>query len=209
MLIALFAACWLGQSLTGWADSNEERQLHGQARRTWSAYVASGDFLEATFENWESEFFQMTAFLVLSALLIQRGSSESKKPPDEEVDRETDEGSQTLPRDAPWPVHRGGLALRLYSRSLSIALGALFLLSFALHGWFGLQKTNEDARLHGAPTRSLWAYVTSATFWFESLQNWQSEFLSVAALVLLSIFLRQKGSPQSKPVHAPHRQTGT
>jgi hypothetical protein len=98
--------------------------------------------------------------------------------------------------------------LRLYSNSLSLALAGLFVLSFALHGVFGLLKVNEEARQHGQPVETLLGYMTSSTFWFESLQNWQSEFLSVAAVVVLSIFLRQKGSPESKPVYAPHAQTG-
>jgi len=99
--------------------------------------------------------------------------------------------------------------LRLYSHSLTLGLTLLFVISLALHGVTGRERFNDEAALHGRPGVTVAGYMTSSTFWFESFQNWQSEFLSVAALVLMSIFLRQHGSPESKPVHAPHAQTGT
>jgi hypothetical protein len=198
-----FMACFIGQSFAGLHHHNDERREHGRPEIGYGAYLRSGDFLEATFENWESEFFQMAAFVVLSAVLIQRGAAESHKPdePEEDPYAERTAGS-------PGPVHRGGLALALYSRSLSLALGALFLISFALHAVTGVRHYNEEAAAHGQPALSVAGYLGSSQFWFESLQNWQSEFLSVFALVVLSIFLRQKGSPESKKVHAPHAQTG-
>jgi hypothetical protein len=210
VMFGLFLVFIVGQAFAGWKHHNQEQQEHGQPQVTLGQYLTSGDFLEATFENWESEFLQMAAFLVLSGLLIQRGSAESKKPPEEE---EEDSGSdeQKLkrpPKHAPGPVHRGGLALSLYSHSLSLALAGLFLLSFVLHAVTGQAKYNEEAREHGAQLLSVGGYLTSSTFWFESFQNWQSEFLSIGAIVVLSIFLREKGSPESKPVHAPHAETG-
>jgi hypothetical protein len=210
-LAGFFLLCWAGQALTGWSHHNDERAQHHQGRLGFAAYLGSGDFLEATFENWESEFFQMAAFLILSSVLVQRGSAESRQPEgaEEAEDDAEEKGLRRPPPDAPGPVHRGGLALALYSRSLSIALSALFVVSFTLHGFCGQRRFNDDARAHGAPTESVLGYMTSSTFWFESFQNWQSEFMSIAALVLLSIVLRQKGSPESKPVHAPHSQTGT
>jgi hypothetical protein len=130
-------------------------------------------------------------YLVLTALLFQRGSAESSDP-DEPADPEK-------PRpDSPWPVKRGGFWLALYRRSLSLALFALFAVSFVLHAYGGAQEENVG----------LVAYIGTSKFWFESFQNWQSEFLSVAAMVILSIWLRQTGSPESKPVEAPHSQTG-
>ncbi|HEY0713444.1 MAG TPA: DUF6766 family protein [Polyangia bacterium] len=219
-LFALFLASLLGQSLTGWREHNDEQRDHNRAAVSYGQYLTSGDFLEATFENWESEFMQMAAFLVLSAVLIQRGAAESKKPPEEEEEErkqkdeeEAPEGESSQnghpPADAPWPVHRGGLVLVLYKRSLSLVLSALFLVSFVAHGLGGQAKYNDEAIAHGQPTMGLIEYMTSARFWFESFQNWQSEFLSVGVLVVLSIFLRQSGSPESKPVEAPHSQTGT
>jgi hypothetical protein len=211
VMFGLFLGCLVGQALAGWRHHAEEQAQHHRPQLSFVAYLHSGDFLEATFENWESEFFQMAAFLVLSSLLVQRGAAESRKPGDEQEaeDDAEEKGLRRPPPDAPGPLHRGALARRLYSRSLSIALGALFVLSFALHGVYGLRRYNEDALAHGAARIDLFGYFTSSAFWFESLQNWQSEFMSIGALVLLSIFLRQKGSPESKPVHAPHAQTGT
>jgi hypothetical protein len=210
-MASLFVVCWGGQALTGWRHHIEEQRQHGQPAPGLVEYVGSGDFLEATFENWESEFFQMAAFLILSSVLMQRGAAESRKPADEQEEEDDAEqkGLRSPPPDAPGPVHRGGWALTFYSRSLSLALVALFLMSFAMHGVCGLKRFNEDASDHGAATITLMDYFRSSTFWFESFQNWQSEFLSIGVLVVLSIFLRQKGSPESKAVHAPHSQTGT
>ncbi|MBV9880124.1 MAG: hypothetical protein JO180_06480, partial [Gemmatirosa sp.] len=109
---------------------------------------------------------------------------------------------------APWPVRRGGFLLWLYSNSLSIVFAVLFLLSFTVHGIKGAEEYNEEQREHGQPAVTVTQYMTSSQFWFESFQNWQSEFLSVGALVLLSVWLREQGSPQSKPVAAPHGETG-
>ncbi|HEY0709620.1 MAG TPA: DUF6766 family protein [Polyangia bacterium] len=217
-LFALFFASLLGQSLTGWREYNDEQQDHHRPPIAYGQYLTSGDFLEATFENWESEFMQMAAFLILSAVLIQKGSAESKKPPEEEPEEEKQEDEEDAPEgqasdhpapNAPWPVQRGGLALILYKRSLSLALGILFLISFVVHGLGGQAKFNDEATAHGQPTVDLLGYMGSARFWFESFQNWQSEFLSVGVLVVFSIFFRQSGSPESKPVEAPNRQTGT
>jgi hypothetical protein len=208
-LLALFAVSWVGQSFTGWRHHNDEQRDHNQPAVSWTEYVRSGDFLESTFENWESEFLQMAAFLILSALLVQRGSAESKKPPGQEAGSHASKNREAgIPADAPGPVHRGGLALTLYKRSLSVVLLVLFAFSFLFHGVYGQRKFNEEAVAHGAKLLSLAEYLTSSTLWFESFQNRQSEFLSVGVLVVLSVFLRQEGSPESKPVAAPHAQTG-
>jgi hypothetical protein len=208
VMFGLFFVTIVGQALTGWRAHNAEQADHGQPAEGLGGYLTSGDFVESVFENWESEFLQMGAFVLLTRSLRQRGSGESKKLPDEgdeEVDKDPSENVQP---DSPGPVHRGGLALKLYSQSLSLALFGLFLFSFALHAVGGTKRYNDEQRQHGAPTVSVARYVGSSQFWFESFQNWQSEFLSVGAIVVLSIFLRQRGSPESKPVHMPHRQTG-
>ncbi|WP_224247321.1 DUF6766 family protein [Hyalangium gracile] len=205
VMFGLFLVFWLGQSLTGLHAYNAEQREHGQSPISYGEYVRSGEFIESTFENWESEFLQMGAFVVFSAFLFQRGSGESKNPlGGNEVDK--DPRKEARP-DSPGPVHRGGLALKLYSHSLTLALFGLFLFSFALHAVGGVKLFNEEQLQHGQPTVSFWQYVSGSRFWFESFQNWQSEFLSVGVLVVLSIVLRQKGSPESKPVHAPHRET--
>jgi hypothetical protein len=208
-MLALFVVCWVGQSVAGWRHYNEDQQEHGQPAVGYGEYVRSPEFMEATFENWESEFFQMAAFVVLAGLLVQRGSGEAKAPEGEQEGGEEEGGNELAPRPgAPGPVMRGGLAVRLYSHSLSLTLFALFVVSFLLHAASGMAEFNEEARTHGQPGVTLLQFVGSSTFWFQSLQNWQSEFLSVAVLVLLSIVLREKGSPESKPVNAPHSRTG-
>jgi hypothetical protein len=204
VMLGLFAIFGLGQSLSGWRHHDQEARLHGRSPSSYLQYLRSGEFIEATFENWESEFLQMGAFVLFTAFLKQKGSPESK-PPEGDPEHDADPGKEKT-ADSPGPVHRGGLALKLYSHSLSVALFALFLLSFGLHAVGGTMQFNDEARAHGQPAVSFLSFVASSTFWFESFQNWQSEFLSVGVLLILSIFLRQKGSPESKPVHAPHRE---
>jgi hypothetical protein len=208
VLVALFLAFWVGQALAGHRHYNDEQHEHGQRAVSLSEYLRSSDFLEATTENWESEFLQMGAYVLLTCFLFQRGSSESKKVGEvEAVDRDP-RHAQRKP-GVPWPVQRGGWVLRVYSHSLSLAFVLLFLASFLLHAMAGTHARNEDALAHGGHEITTLEYMRDAQFWFESFQNWQSEFLAIAAMVILSIFLRQRGSPESKPVDAPHSQTGT
>ena len=203
---ALFLASFVGQAISGWYVANDEAHAHGASALSFGAYLKSGAFMESVFENWESEFLQMAVFVVLTKFLKQKGSSESKVLEGEE-DVDEDPQKKKDDPDAPWPVRRGGIVLALYQRSLFIALLALFALSFVLHGVGGVRQHNEEALRHDEATVSFVAYLATSKFWFESFQNWQSEFLSVAALVLLSIVLRERGSPQSKPVAAPHAHT--
>lgn len=200
-----FLIAIVGQLLTGLQEHNAEMQEEGGQQVTVSQYLSSGHFIQATFENWESEFLQMALFVVLTIFLYQKGSSESKDPDgEEEVDNEPDPKK----KDAPWPVRRGGIILSLYKHSLSIALILLFMLSFVAH-WLGsLKDYNEEQTLKQLPTETAFQYLGNSRLWFESFQNWQSEFLSVFAIVLFSVWLRQKGSSQSKPVDAPHSETG-
>jgi hypothetical protein len=174
------------------------------SRLTLWQYACSPHFLGSLFENWESEFLQMAAYVVLTIRLFQRGSSESKDPDGGEEEVDEDPRDHAGDRDAPWPVRRGGIALRIYNWSLTIALLALFVASFLLHAHSSADKMREE----GEHLSSWLDVLGKSEFWFESFQNWQSEFLSVGVLVVLSIFLRQKGSPESKPVHHPHRETG-
>jgi hypothetical protein len=206
--LALFALCLLGQATSGWMTGNEELALHGKPELGFGEYLGSAGFFEATFENWESEFLQMALFVYLSAHLVQKGSAESAKPREERNEAE-ERRKERVRTDSPLPVRRGGLWKRLYAHSLSLTLGILFLVSFVFHAISGRDAWNETLREHGAAPLSTLEFAASARFWFESLQNWQSEFLSVAAIVVLSIFLREKDSPESKPLAAPHSQTGT
>lgn len=207
VLLAAFLATLFGMLLAGWMSNNAELEEHGQqAMNLWS-YTTSGSFISAVFENWESEFLQMAFYVVLTAYLFQRGSSESKDPDkDEPVDE--DPARRRTSKTAPAPVRAGGMWLALYSYSLGIALASLFVLSFVAHWLASAAAANEEALLHGRETQTAIEYLLDAQLWFESFQNWQSEFLSTAVLVVLTIFLRFRGSPESKPVAAPHGETG-
>lgn len=205
VMMGLFAVSTVGQVATGWAAYNEDLLEHGRPPLTAAGYLQSGHNWEALFENWESEFLQMGIFIVFTTRLYQRGSPESRR-------RGVVEYVDADPRrfrdrpGAPWPVRRGGAVLWLYERSLGITFLILFLLSWAGHAGGGWHLAMAEASEHGRQQPSLGAFVVSPAFWFESLQNWQSEFLSIAAMVWLSVYLRQRRSPESKPVHAAHHE---
>jgi hypothetical protein len=206
-LTILFIAFLAGQTIAGRLALNEERAEHGQPGITLGAYLVSAHFYEATFENWESEFLQMAVFVLLTTILYQVGSSESKRPGViEPVD--VDPRDVTPSADTPWPVRRRGIWLRIYEHSLGLAFTCLFIVSIVGHAISGAAEHNADARLHGGEMVTTSSYIAEPRFWFESFQNWQSEFLALMAMVVLSIFLRQRGSPESKPVHAAHSETG-
>jgi hypothetical protein len=203
---ALFFFFLLGHSVAGHRTFNAEQEAHGEAKVGYGEYLTDGHFFESVFENWESEFLQMGAFIVLTVFLVQKGSAESKKP-DERNDVDEDPRSQPERADAPWPVRRGGPWLRLYENSLLVAFALLFLGSILGHAFGGVSEYNSERQAHGEPAVSVAEYVRSSQFWFESFQNWQSEFLAVGSIVVLTVFLRQRGSPESKPVAAPHAET--
>ena len=207
LFFLFFVTFIVGQSIAGMREYDSEQQEHGQPTATYTQYLSTSHFGEATFENWESEFLQMMTFVLLTAFLYQKGSAESKKPDeDEPVDEDPRENVRP---DSPWPVRHGGLPLKVYEHSLSLALGGMFLASFLLHAWTGAQHYSEEQQQHGEAGIGMWGYMTTARFWFESFQNWQSEFLAVAVIVVLTITLRQRGSAESKPVAAPHTMTGS
>jgi hypothetical protein len=206
LVVALFAVLTIvPQTLTGWHVYNEELNDHGLPELALGSYVGSGHWLEATFENWESEFLQMGLFVLLAVWLRQKGSTESKKLYErEEVDRDGDPKR----KGAPWPVRRGGIVLALYRNSLAIAFFVLFLASMWLHARGGAEVESIERVAKGEPPVDTLAYMGTSKFWFESLQNWQSEFVAIVSIVGLTIFLRQKGSPQSKPVDESNDETG-
>lgn len=204
--LILFVLSMTGQLVTGFSEYNKDNVHNGLPAVSITTYLQSGHFLQSTFENWESEFLQMALFVLLTISLRQKGSSESKSLIEaEEVDREPDPARE----GAPAIVKKGGWRLTVYKHSLSIALSVLFILSFLIHFYGSLRDENEQLAADGLPRETVMEYITGSRFWFESFQNWQSEFLSVFAIVVLSIYLRQKGSSQSKPVDAPHMETGS
>ena len=197
VMFGIFLACWAMQIVFGLRVYNSDQREHGQSTVTLAQYLTTGHFIEATAENWESEFLQMGAFVWFTAFLFQKGSPESRGlyEPEEEA---------PLKPDSPWPARKGGWLLAVYARSLTIAFFLMFLVSFAMHAYGGARLYSEEQIAHGQEPVSLVQFLGRSEFWFESMQNWQSEFLAILMMVVLAIFLRQKGSPESKPVNAPH-----
>ncbi len=203
VLITLMIIFLAGQFFMGWRTENKELIENSRSALKIDEYIHSGHFIQATFENWESEFLQMMLYVLLTISLRQKGSSESKSMTDkEDVDREPIAHSK-----APWPVKKGGIWLKIYKHSLSLAFAILFLTSFILHFYGSLKDFNDEQMMKNKPAVTAMQYLSESRFWFESFQNWQSEFLAVASLVLLSVWLREKGSPESKPVDMPHDET--
>jgi hypothetical protein len=206
VLLGLFLLSIIGHWLTGWRFENQQLTEHGRAPLTLLAYSSHAQFLSTIFENWESEFLQMATYVILTAFLFQRGSSESKDPDDPPRDEHL--ARQANNKGAPAILRAGAAARWLYAHSLGIVMGLLFLFSFTMHWRYSAMEAADDAVSHGQTPQSMLAYLGDPQLWFESFQNWQSEFLSTAVLVILTIFLRQKNSPESKPVAAPHGKTG-
>ena len=208
VLLVIFLACWTGQAVAGRADFNSDLTEHGRPPVRFVPYLLTSHFWQATAENWESEFLQMGMFVVLTKHLFQKGSSESKDPDDNDSSVDEDPNEHRGDADAPWPVRHGGWALAVYQRSLSIAFFAMFAASVGLHLWAGSLSYRVEQVLDGQPRPTLGDYFLGGRFWFESMQNWQSEFLSILAMVVGSIYLRERCSPESKPVATPHHENG-
>ncbi|HUQ38195.1 MAG TPA: DUF6766 family protein [Aestuariivirga sp.] len=191
VLLLMFAFSLGGMALTGLAAFNAEQLEHGGRAISLAEFLLSSRFISVTFENWESEFLQMATYVILTAYMFQRGSAESRDP-----------DSPDRPKDAATTVSW------LYAHSLGLALIALFVISLVLHWLASASDAAHEAVLHGQTAGGVLDHLGEPQFWFESFQNWQSEFLSTAVLVVLSIFLRYKGSPESKPVLARNSETG-
>ena len=205
-LMGLFVVFMIGLALSGFAYDNEQLKEHGQVQESFAQFLTGPTFSEAVFENWESEFLQMGALVVLTIWLVQKGAADSKEP---SAMQSPDTSSRySIIKASSWRRRAKAAGNILYVNSLSIALFGLFLFSFVMHGISGTAAANQEASWHGAEQQSVIGYMASSQFWFESFQNWQSEFLAVAVLLILSIFLRQRQSPESKPVTAPAAKTG-
>jgi hypothetical protein len=206
-LMGFFLLFLVLQLMAGFYEYNESQRFDSQPEVSVSEYFATGHPWAATFENWESEFLQMAVFVLLTTFLVQKGSPESRRPGVKEP-FDVDPRDHANDPDAPWPVRRGGLVLTLYENSLGLAFVLLFLVAWVGHAAGGFSEYVAEMREHGQPEPGLMDYLFSARLWFESMQNWQSEFLAIAAMVWLSVYLRQRHSPESKPVHASHDETG-
>ena len=207
VLMAMFMVFLAGQLVAGFYEYNANQRDHGAAVVSPAGYMATGHPWEAIFENWESEFLQMAVFVLLTTVLVQKGSPESRRPGVKEL-VDADPRDFADEADVPWPVKRGGWVLRLYENSLGLVFVLLFLVSWAGHALGSFAEYADDQLTHGRAAPSFGEYLRSSRFWFESFQNWQSEFLAIASMVWLAVYLRQRWSPESKPVHAPHGETG-
>jgi hypothetical protein len=207
VLMSCFLVLLVGQMVAGFYEYNESRREDGLPTVTAGVYFQTGHPWEATFENWESEFLQMAVFILLTTGLIQRGSPESRRPGTIEL-VDADPRDFAHLSDVPWPVKRGGWILKLYENSLGLVFVILFLISWTGHAAGGFAEFGDDQITHGLAAPTFAAYLAAPRFWFESFQNWQSEFLAIGSMVWLAVYLRQRHSPESKPVHAPHDETG-
>jgi hypothetical protein len=214
--LVLFLASLAGQAVAGHANYNEEELTHAallqeEARTiSFGSYVTSSSFAQAVTENWQSEYLQFVLFIMATVWLVQRGSTESKPPGEEGQESMKDQRiGRYAVKDSPLWARVDDWRTRIYSNSLLIVMGLAWIGSWFAQSVTGWSDYNADQLEHEAPRVGLGTYITSPGFWEDTLQNWQSEFLAVGSIVIFSVYLRQRGSTQSKPVGAPHAQTGT
>ncbi len=205
----LFLLALVGQAYSGWRQFNAEQVADSLGVVSLGSYLTSASFAVDVAENWQSEYLQFLLYILGTVWLLQRGSPESKEPGS--LGLESDEKQRVGPYatdDSPVWARAGGIRTSVFSWSLSLVMGAIFLgswLAQSVSGW----AAYDEVRLESLQDPVSWpAYLTMAEFWARSLQNWQSEFLAVGSMAVLSIYLRQRGSPESKPVGAPHSATG-
>jgi uncharacterized protein DUF6766 len=207
--LAIFLASLAGQAIAGHGQFNHDQLLHHGDPISLGRYLTTSQFAADVAENWQSEYLQFTLYIVGTVWLLQRGSPESK--PLDQAGRESDEDQQIGPHAGPRSPHwarTGGLRTALYENSLLIVMTTIWLGSWLAQSIAGASGYNADQLDHQAATVSWLGYLGSSDFWSRTLQNWQSEFLAVGSMAILSVYLRQRGSPESKPVGAPHDATG-
>jgi len=205
----LFVLAVAGQAIAGLADQNHQQIADGVAETTLGDYLTSSDFATDVAENWQSEYLQFFLYIFMTVWLVQRGSPESKKV--DEAGLESDRDQQIgrfATDDSPRLAKTSGGLQWLFANSLGLVMGAIFVGSWLAQSIAGLSAYNDQLLLQLEDPVGWWGYVCSADFWNRTLQNWQSEFLAIASMVALSIYLRQRGSPESKPVGTPHEATG-
>ena len=203
----IFLAALLGQSLSGLAEVNQQQVAQGLTTMTYGQYLTSSDFAVDVAENWQSEYLQFLLYIWATVWLLQRGSAESKERAGNGSDEEQRIGRFAGP-DSPALVRRGGVAAAVYSRSLVLTMGAIFVASWLAQSVAGAASYDRQQLGQLEDPVSWLGYLVTPDFWNRTLQNWQSEFLAVASMSALGIYLRQRGSPESKPVGSPHDATG-
>lgn len=204
----IFVLALIGQSIAGLLQFNQDQSLHGLPPVTYGEFITSSEFIVDVAENWQSEYLQFFLFIFATIWLVQKGSPESKKPGDEGVGSDEEQlVREHARRDSPKWAKVSGWRHTLFSNSLLIVMGAIFILSWLAQSLSGLVVYNAEQMDHGEAAISWIAYLGEAEFWNRTLQNWQSEFLAVGSMIALSVYLRQRGSPESKLVGAPHHVT--
>jgi hypothetical protein len=207
--LLLFLGALVGQAFTGWDEFNESQDRHDAEHVSFGRYITSSQFGSAVMENWQSEYLQFTLFILITVWLVQRGSPESKEL--QQAGRESDEDQQIGEHaDARSPLwaRAGGARTFLYSNSLLIVMLLIWVGSWFAQSVTSLSEYNEERFSHQQDAVSWGSYLGTSDFWEKTLQNWQSEFLAVGSMAILAVYLRQRGSPESKPVGAPHDATG-
>jgi len=209
VFLALFLGALAFESIAGWHAFNADQLEHHQSVLSWSRYVTSSSFAADVLENWQSEYLQFTLFILLTVWLIQRGSPESKEPGKEGTESDADqELGAHADADSPLWARVGGVRTFVYSNSLLILMTTIWVLSWLGQSIAGVADFNQQQAAHGEGAISWAEYLTRADFWNRTLQNWQSEFLAVGSMAIFAVYLRQRGSPESKPVGASHAATG-
>jgi hypothetical protein len=205
----MFLAALVGQSIAGHAKFNDDALAHHEHTISYAHYLLTSSFGNAVMENWQSEYLQFTLYILLTVWFIQRGSPESKEPGKSggESDEEQKVGRHANADSPRWARARG-LRLKVYENSLVLLMATIWLSSWFVQSVTGWSAYNSDQLVHGEPALNYWQFLGTADFWEATLQNWQSEFLAVGSMAVFAIYLRQRGSPESKPVGAPHSATG-
>ncbi len=208
--LAIFLAAVVGQALVGHGEFNNEQLAHQADPVSLGRYLLSSHYGADLLENWQSEYLQFTLYILATVWLLQRGSPESKEPGKAglESDEEQKVGTHATEESPRW-ARLGGWRTTIYSNSLLIVMGTVWLLTWLGQSIAGYTSYNEEQLTHLEATVSWTGYLGTNDFWARTLQNWQSEFLAVGSMAILSVYLRARGSPESKPVGAPHSATGT
>jgi hypothetical protein len=207
--LAIFLVALVLQSLAGWQDFNNGQLRHQGESIGYGRYLLSSEFGVAMLENWQSEYLQFALYITATVWFLQRGSPESKElgKSGGESDAEQKIGRHA-DADSPLWARAGGLRTRVFSNSLLIVMGTIWLLSWVGQAITGRVAYNAERLEHHQAGLDYVQYVGSADFWERTLQNWQSEFLAVGSMAILAVYLRQRGSPESKPVGEAHDHTG-
>jgi hypothetical protein len=205
--LVLFVVALIGQAFAGWLQFNDQQVAQGMGEIGLGRYLLSADFAVDVTENWQSEYLQFLLYIVATVFFVQRGSPESPSHGGLGTDKEQKLGEHTL-KDSPAWAKAGGARTAIYAWSLTLVMATIFVVSWLAQSIAGWAAFNETRLQQLQDPLSWGGYVANPDFWSRTLQNWQSEFLAVGSMAVLAIYLRQRGSAESKPVGEPHDSTG-